>query len=142
MKPNYIVIAEKEMGVKEVPGKGSNPRILEYHKATKLGATDDAIAWCSSFVNWVLMKAGYQRTYSAAARSWLGAGEVLKKFEPNCIVVLKRGKSAWQGHVGFGIEQKGGYVTLLGGNQGDKVSLAKFPVEAVLGYRRPLPNKA
>jgi uncharacterized protein (TIGR02594 family) len=138
-KYKWIEIAEREKGVSEVAGNGSNPRIVEYHKATRLGASDDSVAWCSSFVNWVMMKAGCHRTYSAAARSWLqsDSGERLKSFKPGCIVVFARGNQPWQGHVAFGIEMDGDYIKCLGGNQGDKVSVAKYPKIKALGYIWP-----
>lgn len=139
-KPDYILIAEKEIGVAEVPGKGSNPRILDYHKATKLKATDDAVSWCSSYVNWVLQKAGYKSTHSAAARSWLQSdvGVPLKKFEPYCVCVFARGNSAWQGHVGFGVEDLGDRIRVLGGNQSDKVGYVFMPKSKLLGMLRPV----
>lgn len=138
MKPDYIEIAEKELNVKEIPGKASNHRVLEYHAATELAATDDAVPWCSAFVNWVLKQARYRRSHSAAARSWLSVGEPIKKFEQYCIVILSRGKSPWQGHVGFGIEVNEDKIKVLGGNQGDKVCYAEYPISRVLGYRRPI----
>lgn len=138
MKPKWIEIAEKELGVSERRG-GENPRIIEYHKATTLKASEDEVAWCSSFVNWVMMKSGYERTHSAAARSWLQLEKRLPKFEKYAIVIFKRGNSSWQGHVGFAIEERGDYIRCLGGNQGDKVSYALYPKSKVLGYRWPKP---
>lgn len=137
MKPDYIWIAEKELGVKEIVGKQHNPRIIEYDQSTKLKSTDDETAWCSAFVNWVMMKAGYERSHSAAARSWLGVGIKLEKFEPYCIVVFKRGKS-WQGHVTFGISDMGETLHCLGGNQHNSVCYANYPKTDVLGYFRPV----
>lgn len=141
MKPKWIEIAEKEIGQKEIPGQKSNPRIVEYHKATRLGATDDSVPWCSSFVNWVMMKARCQRTYSAAARSWLQDGICvkLKGFRPGCIVVLKRGRNPWTGHVGFAMRLVGDRVEVLGGNQSDQVKLSTAYKQAdVLGYFWPI----
>jgi hypothetical protein len=53
------------------------------------------------------------------------------------VVILSRGNSKTQGHVGFFSGwQTNGSVLLLGGNQGDKVSTAPFGVSRVLGVRR------
>ncbi|MGH7471914.1 MAG: hypothetical protein ACRENP_28515 [Longimicrobiales bacterium] len=41
------------------------------------------------------------------------------------------------GHVRFFVETKGNNIELLGGNQGDKVSIAPFKQSTVLGYRWP-----
>jgi len=113
----WMEIARAEVGVKEVDGTGDNPRVLEYHSKTTLKSTDDSVAWCSSFINWCMNKAGYEGTGSAAARSWLGYGKKLSKFQPGCIVVFKRGNSSWQGHVAFGLEEGRTLVKVLGGNQ-------------------------
>jgi len=52
-------------------------------------------------------------------------------------VVLWRGSpSGTKGHVGFYLESAGrGKFTMLGGNQGDRVSNETFPTSRVLGYR-------
>lgn len=54
----WVKIAIGEIGQAQIEGKLHNPRILQYHAATKYGATDDETAWCSSFVNWCLKEAG------------------------------------------------------------------------------------
>jgi uncharacterized protein (TIGR02594 family) len=139
--PPWIRVAQREIGVKEVRG-GENPRILEYHSTTTLKASEDEVAWCSSFVNWVCKKCKLERSHSAAARSWLGYGRRLPGYKKYAIVVFKRGNSSWQGHVGFAMDLKDGYVKCLGGNQGDRVSYANYPASSVLGYLWPLPESA
>jgi hypothetical protein len=58
-------------------------------------------------------------------------------------VVLERGNDPLSGHVGFfrQMSADGSKVYVLGGNQGDAVSIAAFPANKVLGYRWP-PNAA
>ncbi|MGR2462212.1 hypothetical protein ACUX4R_25305, partial [Salmonella enterica] len=47
----WMTVARGELGVKEYSGKfNNNPRILEYHKTTSLGASEDEVSWCASFV--------------------------------------------------------------------------------------------
>ena len=66
--PRWITIARQEISIKEIKGSSHNPRVVEYHETTgKFG--NDETAWCSSFVNWVMIKAGYQGTNSAVAVS-------------------------------------------------------------------------
>lgn len=137
---NWMTIAFNEMGQTEVPGEGDNPRILEYHKATSLAATEDEISWCSSFVNWVMKQSGHGGTDSAAARSWLKYGESVKP-RYGAITVLWRGSpDGWQGHVGFLHDFNDKNVVLLGGNQRDSVSIQAFPRSRVLDFRWPLPG--
>lgn len=135
--PKWIQLAKREVGVREIRG-GENPRVIEYHATCTLKATEDEVAWCSAFMNWVMMKCGLERSHSAAARSWLGYGTRLKSFRKYCIVVIRRGNSSWQGHVFFGMELKNGRIRALGGNQSDSVNdTAWFRESDVLGYIWP-----
>lgn len=133
-----LAIATAQIGVKEVPGDGNNPSIIEYHKSTALKATSDDIPWCASFVNWVLNKAGLKGTGSAAARSFLKWGAPLDAPVPGCIVVLRRGTDVRSGHVGFYTGRKpNGLIKVLGGNQNDSVRVSVYQEKDVLpgGYR-------
>jgi uncharacterized protein (TIGR02594 family) len=98
--------------------------------------------WCAAFANAVLRRTGYEGTDSLMARSFLSYGIKTKDPKEGDIVVLKRGKSKITGHVGFfnGYEWEGDqlYVKVLGGNQNKSVNVAYFPVNYVLGYRRPV----
>lgn len=138
----WMSFAINELGVSESPGDLDNPRILEFHKATAYGAKDDEVAWCSAFVNWCMKQSGYQRTGSAAARSWLNYGQMLPEPKTGCIAVLWRGDpNSWQGHVGFYLREPQGCndnIYLLGGNQGDAVSVVAYPKSRVLAYRWPV----
>jgi len=135
--PKWLEIAEKELGEHEIPGDKSNPRIIEYHKATTLKSSSDEVPWCSSFVCWVMQEAGFKTTRSASARSWQWWGKEIKKPEFGCIVVFKRGSSPSQGHVGFFVGQGSDHIKILGGNQGDQVSIANFNKDKVVAYRWP-----
>lgn len=131
--PPWMEVAIKELGVSEVPGPGNNPRIVDYHRSTSSGPSDDEIPWCSSFVNFCFKQAGIKGTNSKAARSWLGWGYKITYPVFGCVVVTSRGTNPAQGHVGFWV----GNGKILGGNQGDKVSIASFDRFRVLCYRLP-----
>lgn len=133
----WIEVATKEIGVKEKAGSGSNPRVIEYHSATSLKASDDAVPWCSAFVNWVFKQIDLAGTNSARARSWLQWGRAID-YRPGAVVILKRGNDPSQGHVGFAVDKKLFMVKVLGGNQSDQVCFAWYPTYKVLGYRWPL----
>ncbi|GFO54906.1 hypothetical protein GMSM_19130 [Geomonas sp. Red276] len=137
--PLWLRIAEGEKGVHEVPGFANNARIVQYLKSTSLGepyCSCDETPWCSSFVNYCMEKAGYEGTDCAAARSWLEWGKRIDTPCLGCIAVLSREGG---GHVGFYVGESAETVTLLGGNQGDRVCLAQYPKSRVLGYRIPTP---
>lgn len=132
----WMTIARKELGQTEVEGEGNNPRIVEYHATTHGGPDADSVPWCSSFVSFCIENACLQGTRSKLARSWMTWGRDAGAFVPGCIVVLQRG-AAPKGHVGFCIGAAGGTVTLLGGNQGNAVSIANFDASRVLARRLP-----
>jgi uncharacterized protein (TIGR02594 family) len=137
----WMPIAEREIGVKEVPGPGDNPRIVEYLKSTLMGKPDnenDETPWCSAFLNWCIEQAGLAGTNSAWARSWLNWGreQDYRDEWKGCICVLSRGP--YFGHVGFLVAYDANRVKLLGGNQGNAVGHAWFPMERVLAYRVPV----
>ena len=137
-EPSWLEVARKEIGVCEVPGSKSNPRILEYDQATILKATNDETAWCSAFVNWCFGQVGIEGTRSAVARSWIQWGHEIKEPALGCVCVLKRGLSLWQGHVGFFVgEGPAGHIQILGGNQGNAVKIEAFPVSKIISYRMP-----
>lgn len=136
-EPKWLALARGEIGVHETPGAPATARIVEYDSCTSLRATSDEVPWCSSFVCWCLERAGLRSTLSAAARSWLKWG-VPCEAKVGAVVVFSRGSNPAAGHVAIVNKlPEQGYVEVVGGNQGDKVSIARFPVSRVLGYRWP-----
>jgi len=141
----WLEIAKGEVGVSEVKG-GENKKIIEYHSTTTLKAKEDEIPWCSSFVNWCILKAGLKGTNSAAAKSWLDWGVACEPREGAiCIIQQKQagadkatGSSSGY-HVGFYLREQDGRVRLLGGNQGDSVKESGFGLGSyrIVGMRWP-----
>ncbi len=135
--PLWYQIALREMhtGVDEIGGHEHNPRIIEYHEATSLAATTDETAWCSSFVNWCMMKASQERTNSAAARSWLRWGSRLDGPQLGCVAIFSRPPNPSSGHVAFFVDTELGRVRVLGGNQSNQVNISSYPADRLLEYR-------
>jgi hypothetical protein len=73
---DLLKIAQKKLGIREIPGALNNPRIIAYDEATTMDASmyGDDTPWCSAFANWVVQKAGLSGTRSAAALSWMRWG--------------------------------------------------------------------
>jgi len=137
----WIDVARAEHGVSEIRG-GENERILEYFRSTVYHASEDEVPWCAAFVSWVLDQCQLDNPSTVRARDFQEYGTELPAWKPGCIAVLWRGSpSASTGHVGFAIEQMGDQIVLLGGNQGDRVDLAIFPISQVLSYRWPTVSK-
>lgn len=139
-EPLWLTIARAEIGVKERPGPADDhPRILQYHAATRLHATHDEVAWCSSFVCFCLEKARVRSTRSAAAASYRTWGQQTDLSKIGAVVVFGKADpdAAGTGHVGFCVGIDGDDVLVLGGNQRNKVSIAKRPKTAVVSVRWP-----
>jgi uncharacterized protein (TIGR02594 family) len=140
-EPRWFTWALHELGVRETPGKGSTDRILAYRKLAKipLDGEDSVVPWCAIFANAALEQSGVKGSRSGAAKSFLDWGVGLKKPVPGAVVVLNRPKGwAWQGHVGFYRGETADQVYLLGGNQGDAVSIAAFDKSRIVGIRWPV----
>lgn len=138
MKAAYD-LARKEVGTKEVVGKKHNATVVAYFRdAGHPEIVDDETAWCAAFVGAMLARAGVKPTGSLAARSYLkwGTPVGLAEAKPGDIVVFQRGSSSWQGHVGFYVKHDATTISVLGGNQANQVSIAKYPLAKLLGIRR------
>jgi uncharacterized protein (TIGR02594 family) len=130
--------AWRHLGLAETPGSQSAPRILAlYRDAGHAGVKSDAIAWCAAFVGACLARAGVKPSGSLLARSYLDYGTTLEEPRPGAIAIFSRGTTAWQGHVGFVIGAVDDDVIVLGGNQGDAVSVAAYPKSRLLALRWP-----
>jgi uncharacterized protein (TIGR02594 family) len=133
-------LAQRFVGeLTELTGNEHHPLIQWFHMLCALGSNQpDETPWCSSFANGVCWLLRLPRSKSAAARSWLNVGLPidLRAARPGYdVVVLERG-AAPAGHVGFFAGQDDTHVFVLGGNQGDAVTVAPFPKAKVLGVRR------
>lgn len=135
----WIDIARQYIGTAEIKGAKHNPKILQWWAAIRAPFTDDESPWCAAFVGGVLEEAGIKSSRSAAARSYCSWGRTLVSPVLGCVVVFWRGSpSGWSGHVGFLVgRDKAGNLMVLGGNQGDMVSIKPFPMNRVLAYRWP-----
>jgi uncharacterized protein (TIGR02594 family) len=137
MTAPWIDTARSYLGTKEYPGAKSNPIILGFWKLARLsGIKDDAVPWCSGFACAMFEANGIASPHSDSARSWLAWGIPLDAPVLGCVVVFQRPGGY---HVGFVVGQdKAGRLMVLGGNQGDAVSIAAFSRDRVVGYRYPI----
>ncbi len=147
MEVDAYFIAERYIGQKEVFGKLDNPLILAMLRLDNDWPKNDETPWCSAFMNWVCWHLRVARSKSLMARSWLNVGYAIdiKSAEVGWdLVILKRGGGAQPGahvinapgHVGFFAGVENTNVLLLGGNQGDSVSIRRYPQNRILGVRR------
>ena len=134
--PAWLAEARKHIGLKEIPGKQHNPTIIKWLAELKAWWKEDETPWCGTFVAHCCRTAGRdlpQHWYRAKA--WADAGTRLAKPAYGCLVVFERSGG---GHVGFVVGQdRAGNLLVLGGNQGNQVSIAKFPTTRVVAYVWP-----
>lgn len=135
----WLEIARRELGVKELAGKASNPRIETYHSITKAGSAPDDVAWCASFVGWCIEQAGIRSTRNKSASSYLRWG-VECDLQPGAVVVLSKADkdAGGTGHVAFLVGVEGDDILILGGNQNNAVNVARRPRDRVVSARWPL----
>lgn len=135
--PSWLILAVGELGQKEVSGKESNPRIVEY--LTSVGQLGiDEIPWCSAFVNWIMESNYIKGTDSAMAKSWSNWGKHTE-LRRGAIVIFNRGKDPRSGHVSILLDlcEDEDLIYCIGGNQRDRVSISAYKSKDVVASRWP-----
>ena len=134
----WLAEAWREFGETERVGPSENPRIVAlFRDAGHASVTRDEVAWCAAFCGACLERMGIRSTRSLLARSYLEWGVALAKPRMGAIAVFSRGSNPAQGHVGFWLGEAGDDVVLLGGNQSNAVSVARYPKQRLLAVRWP-----
>ena len=135
-QPAWLTAAWAQFGVREVAGSGHASRVVKYFRdAGHSQITNDETPWCAAFVGAMLERSELAGTGSLLARSYLKWGVAIDEPKLGAIAVLTRGSDPGAGHVGFYLGASDDKIFLLGGNQGDAVSVAPFARDRVLGFR-------
>lgn len=132
---DLISTAESALGLNE---NNQKTLVSQYLAEGGVNIDPSQTAWCAAFVNATLSKTGLDGTGALNARSFLDWGEEVTTPQLGDVVVLSRGTDPALGHVGFfkGFDANGN-ILILGGNQGDEVSVKSYSADRLLGYRRP-----
>lgn len=129
-------------GEKEVVGDAHNPDVVKlFADAGFAGVKDDETSWCAATILACANRAGYDvKNGMLTARSLLKCGEAVDEPVMGDVVVLWRdSKLGWKGHVGLFVRKDSEKLYLLGGNQGNSVTIAAYDANRLLGYRRLKP---
>ena len=135
----HFVTANDFLGLHEVRDNATLKSLLSIDPAR--------IEWCAAFVNVVLNLNAVEGSEAVSehplmARSFLLWGESVDTPRLGDIIVFSRGRSGWQGHVGFYmetvIEDGVTYYKILGGNQDNQVSYKLYSTARLLGIRRSI----
>jgi uncharacterized protein (TIGR02594 family) len=146
--PRTIATALPLLGVTEVVGRGSNKTIIAWRdelnaasgvkaNAAKIeGYSDDDIPWCGLFAAIVTFRAGKMVvTNPLWARNWAKFGVATKTAGLGDVLVFERPGGG--GHVGFYIAETATQYLVLGGNQGNRVSIVPIDKSRCIAIRRP-----
>ena len=142
-EPRWLTLARAELGIREGAGQANEPKVLAYFRDAGFpGIRADSTAWCAAFVGAMLARAALAPSGSLAARAYERWGVGLPGPRLGCVGVKRRGTSAgrgtsWQGHVGFVVAANPARIVMLGGNQGDRVSVAGFARRDFTAFRWP-----
>lgn len=148
LPPNYAWLADVDppriireavalLGTKEKAGPGDNPTIIGW--ARELGISNysaDSIPWCGLFTAVVCARASWPPVHQPLwARNWANFGARTQEAALGDVLVFERGTG---GHVGFYIAEDDEAFHVLGGNQGDAVSIVRIAKTRLLAARRPV----
>lgn len=143
--PRTIQLGLAEFGVVEVVGRGSNKTIIgwrdELNQAGVVitGYSDDDIAWCGLYAAII----AFRRKGKASevvldplwARNWAQYGAKVQQACLGDVLVFSRPGGG--GHVAFYIAEDAEAYHVLGGNQGNRVSITRVAKDRCIAIRRP-----
>lgn len=142
--PRTIIEGLNLHGVKETPGNANTPEIMRWLRdldeggVTIKGYSADSIAWCglyAAIVCYRRMRSGPEVVQNPLwARNWANYGTAAESPMLGDVLVFSRGSG---GHVGFYIAEDKSCYHVLGGNQGDAVSIVRIQKSRLLAARRP-----
>ncbi|ESQ92031.1 hypothetical protein ABAC460_03785 [Asticcacaulis sp. AC460] len=134
--------ARRLLGVREDTSPGSNPVLLQWADDAGIPYKSDDIAWCGLFVAHCISSTLNTEPLPGnplSAQSWRRFGAPCT-VRPGAVMVFWREKpTSWKGHVGFYAGEDDVAYHILGGNQSDKVSVARVRKDRILpdGIRWP-----
>lgn len=132
----WMDVAKSLLGEEEVSGAKANPKILGLFKAVGWdpGARGDEEPWCGAYVGYCMIRSGCDvPDVAVRATAWLEWGTPCEPRHGAVAVVKRKGGH----HVAFVYKITDDKIYLLGGNQGDTVSIAAWKKSALVGCRWP-----
>jgi uncharacterized protein (TIGR02594 family) len=124
--PKILVEAVKMIGTKEIVGSKHNPVILDWAKELGLQKVynSDEIPWCGLAIAYACHRAGLQVVSSPLwALSWSKWGTEVSEPMLGDILTFKRNGG---GHVGIYVGEDKECYHVLGGNQGNAMSVSRI----------------
>jgi uncharacterized protein (TIGR02594 family) len=135
--PKWLSYARGKIGEREIKGPRHNPWIVRGLAKLKAWWADDETPWCGFFVAHCMEEAGLpypKHWYRAKGWAEYGANLRPERIAPGAILVFDR---IGGGHVGFYVGESIRHYYVLGGNQGNKVSIAPISKDRCVAIRWP-----
>jgi uncharacterized protein (TIGR02594 family) len=142
-EPAWLSAARAKLGTREAAGVANSPTIMGWAK--KLGTkvlgmvyNADSVPWCGLFVATCLAEDGIPAAAIAVrAKAWAtwGANLAADRLAPGAVLVFDRSGG---GHVGFYVGEDQTSYHVLGGNQGDRVSIMRLEKGRCVARRWPI----
>lgn len=136
-EPVWLEIARRQIGLREIKGPKHNAVILSWLTKLKAWWKEDETPWCGTFCAAVMQEAGlpYPKDWFRA-KAWAEYGSRLRpdRLSAGAILVFAREGG---GHVGFYVGEDDTAYHVLGGNQGNAVSITRIVKGRCIASRWP-----
>jgi uncharacterized protein (TIGR02594 family) len=141
-EPRWLTAARAKLGTREASGAANNPTIIGWakrlgKKVLGIAYNADATPWCGVFAAACMQEAGIAPPPIAVrAKAWAEWGSRLRidRLAPGAVLVFQRDGG---GHVGFYVGEDATAYHVLGGNQGDCVSITRIAKLRLIAARWP-----
>jgi len=141
LEPAWLRHARSLLGTREIVGRTHNNALIAFLNTARQWNgviwKDDEMPWCGGFVAACLVAVGVEPVKIAArAKSWAAWGSRLRpeRLAPGAVLVFDR---AGGGHVGFYVGEDESAYHVLGGNQGNAVSVTRIAKSRLTASRWP-----
>lgn len=135
--PKMLLELLAHYGLTEIPGTASNPVIMNWAKEVGAASyySNDDTPWCALAMSHAAKAAGKPLPPDPlAAKNWAKFGVGISRPMLGDVVVFPH-------HVALYVGETATSFALLGGNQGDRLSIANFLKAGAIAFRRPAYNQ-
>ena len=134
--PRMLKEALALYGTTERKGAANNPVIINWaHELGINSYTADSIPWCGLFMAHIASKANWPCPLAPLwARNWATFGQAANVAQLGDVLVFERDSG---GHVGLYVGEDDDCYHVLGGNQGDAVSIVRIRNNRLIAARQP-----
>lgn len=140
--PRWLKLARADLGLRETPGIANNPVLLKRFaaitRALGVAYNADSTPWCGAIMAWWMTQCGIAPPAIAVrAKSWATWGVPLvsaAQLTPGAVLVFGREGG---GHVALYVGEDATHFHVLGGNQGDAISIMRIATDRCIAMRWP-----